>query len=96
MEITMSRMMSTGVLTAAIAGAATIGYVTGASAQRSVTYAPVLTGDNIGFQRTGKLERDPNGFSQDSITGVLVVRVDGKWVRARLQSDPPGLRPASE
>jgi hypothetical protein len=93
MQTNMSRMISAGVFTAVIAGAATIGYVTGASAQQSLAYPPILPGDDIGFLRTGPLERDLDGSHQDSVTGVFVVRVDGRWVRAQLHKDPPNVRP---
>jgi len=78
MRITVSRMVSAGVLTAVVACAAAFGYATGASAQQSYKFPAVLTGDDIGFRPA----------QEGSRVGTLMIRVDGKWVEAQLSAGP--------
>jgi len=86
MQITVSRIVSVGVFTAAVAGAATIGYVRGASAQQTYTYPALLTGENIGFQRT----------APGATTGTLMIRIDGNWVPAQFPKDQPRILPVTK
>jgi hypothetical protein len=87
MPITISRMVLACMFTAGVAVAATLGFVSGASAQWTpheppTVTTPTFTGDDIGFQSIGT----------DPATGVLMVRVNGKWTQAKVRSDG-GLRP---
>jgi hypothetical protein len=76
---TVSRMVSAGMFTASLAGAATLGYVTGASAQVTFPKLPeVLKGEDIGFRPA----------QEGSRVGTLMIRVEGKWVEAQLSSGP--------
>jgi hypothetical protein len=84
MTRTISRRAAAVVVVAFATAAAAIGYVSGAAAQQSVTY-PVLTGDQIGFQLTGP----------GTTTGVLVIRIEGKWVPAHVAKDVSGIKPLS-
>ena len=83
MRFDVSRMVAAGAFVAIVAGAMTLGYVQGASAQQPYpqTMPKIMTGDDIRFQTIGSVKRDPKGNAiGDSIKGVLMVRVDGKWV----------------
>jgi hypothetical protein len=86
MTITISRMVLACMFAAGVGVAATLGFVSGASAQWTpheplTVTTPTFTGGDIGFQSIGT----------DPATGVLMVRVDGKWIQATLRSDG-GLR----
>jgi hypothetical protein len=83
MQISVSRNAAAVLVAVFVACAAAVGYVSGAAAQQTVTYPAVLTGDQIGF-----LPAAPG-----SATGVLVVRIDGKWVPAQFTTDAPGIIP---
>ena len=83
MPIFVSRRASAVLVAAFIACAAAVGYVSGAAAQQTVTYPAVLTGDQIGFLPA----------ATGSATGVLVVRIDGRWVPAQFATDAPGIIP---
>jgi hypothetical protein len=102
MRFTVSQMVSAGVFSAIVAGAATLGYVTGASAQQPYpqqTMPKILTGDDIRFQTIGSVTRDSKGNALgDSIQGVLMVRLDGRWVVAHVQDGffGGGVRPLSQ
>ena len=82
MRITLSRMVSAGVLTAVVACAAALGYATGASAQQPYkqTYKlpSLLSGEDIGFMPA----------KEGSRVGTLMIRVDGTWVAAQLSAGP--------
>jgi hypothetical protein len=98
MQITISRAVATGVFIAIVAGASMIGYVTGASAQvPAASSRLILTGDNLAFQPVGSVKADPKG-SLSSVRGVLMVRMNGKWVRAEVQDDVfgAGVRPLGQ
>jgi len=89
MQIAKSRIVSAGALTAIVAGALTLGYVTGASAQRprAPGEAKLLTGADIQFRVSGIAHRGAG--LEDLAEGVLMVRVDGKWMVANLQDSLP-------
>ena len=82
MRIIGARMVSADVLTAVVACAATVGHVTGASAQQSYTQSytipAVLAGEDIGFRPA----------QEGSRVGTLMIRIDGKWVEAQLSGGP--------
>jgi hypothetical protein len=86
MQITMSRTVSLALFTAALAAAATFGYVGGVSAQQRVTYPGVLTGEDIGFRPT----------AQNSAIGILVIRIGGEWVPVQFVQDLPRVRPLGQ
>jgi hypothetical protein len=78
----MTRLISAGLLTVAVASAAIFGYVTGASAQQTYKEThkipEMVTGENIGFMPS----------QEGSRVGKLMIRVDGKWVEAQLSAGP--------
>jgi hypothetical protein len=79
MHVTVSRMISAGAFTAVVAGALTLGYVKGAAAQP--TSPTILSGDDIRFQ----VSPIPQSSADGSVEGVLMVRINGKWVTAKVQ-----------
>ncbi len=84
MRIATSKIVSAGVFSAIVVCAATFGYVRGMAAQ-SQSMPKVLSGDDIQFQVTGVKRR--GSAVGDSIEGVLMVRVNGKWMVAQVKDD---------
>jgi hypothetical protein len=75
----------------AIAVAGAIGFATGASAQAPKPAPPLrLTGEDLAFQ-VGTLYPSPQGQRgrQRGIVGRLYVRIDGTWLPAQVEADPP-------
>jgi hypothetical protein len=82
-----------GALMGALVAAAAIGFVTGAFAQQRTMLWTEVTGDDISFHVTS-VDSDVSG---PIVNGSLSVRLNGRWVRARVQNhDYPGVRPLSE
>jgi hypothetical protein len=80
MQVTVSRMISAGAFTAIVVGALTVGYVTGTAAQ-PIKPPTILSGDDIRFQ----VSPIPQSSAGGSVEGVFQVRIDGKWVTAKVQ-----------
>jgi hypothetical protein len=93
MRIAIPNIVSAGVFTAIVLCAATFGYVSGVAAQPQ-GMPKALSGDDIQFQVTGVKHR--GSAIGDSVEGVLMVRVNGKWMVAQVKDDlipPSGVKP---
>ena len=85
------RALRTATVAAALAAAMIFGWVLGTSAsgqeftKGNQIDSLVLSGSDIGFF--------PMTQNSDVATGQLMVRVSGRWVKAKLSDTMPGVRP---
>ena len=64
--------------------AGSVGYVAGQSAAVYPGEAPVVyAGENFGFRADGHVG-DPSREGKGWVAGTFVVKIDGRWVEARL------------